>query len=83
MTERYKDLLGARCRQHSTAGAYQEWIAKLLAQPFQRGADRRLRQTQPGGRARHAMFADQSLQDDEEIEVEFSNIHHSNKIYPE
>ena len=81
MAERYKYLLGARRRQHSITGAYQERIAKLLAQPLQRGADRRLRQTEPGGRARHAMFADQGLQDDEEIEVDFSDIHHGNKLH--
>jgi hypothetical protein len=29
------------------------------------------------------MFADQGLEDDEEIEVELSDIHHGNNVYPE
>jgi len=52
--------------------------SSCCTQALQRGTDCRLRQTEPVGRARYAMILDQCLKDNEEVEIEFPDIHHSN-----
>ena len=60
----------ARCRPHAFGAARQQLIAKQRAQPREIVAHRRLAKPNAGRRARNAALRQQSIERDQQIEVE-------------
>ena len=62
--------------------AHEQGIARLFAQPPQRVADRRLRERQPGRRARHAAFGEHRPQHRQQVQVEAVEMNpiHGNRV---
>ena len=60
---------GPRRQHHAPAGAHEQRVAELLADPRQRVAHRRRRQPEPRRRPRDAALLQQGVEGDEEAEV--------------
>ena len=61
---------GERRELVGVAAARQDRVVEVVAQPRQRGAQRRLAEVQPLGGARHAALGEQGVQRDQQVEVE-------------
>ena len=74
--DRLRDLLGQRRRRHALCRAQEQFVAEQAAQPLQGVADRRLRDAQRFGRARHAALDHQLVEDSQQVEIKIVEIHH-------
>jgi len=64
--------------QQAALGAYEQGIAKQVAEAHQHAADRRLSVTEPRGCSRNISFFEQCVEHDEQVEVNFPDIGHGN-----
>jgi hypothetical protein len=60
---------------HSGSRPDEERVGEEPAEPSQRGAHRRLRQTDPSSSTRHAALDQQRIESHEQVEVDIRNIH--------
>ena len=70
-----RELLRPRRRCDAAGGAHEQRVAQRQSQPRQRVAGRRLRQTEPLGRAADAARLVHRLEHVQQVEVEVSNMH--------
>ena len=75
VADRLGEALGERCAGHAAADLHQQLVLKVLTQPGQCAAHRRLAQMQSLARARDVLIGEQCVQRHQQVQVEAIESH--------
>src|SRR4051794_38531098 len=78
LLQRNGQRLCPRSRQQAALSSYEQGVAKEVAQACQHAADRRLCVAQPRGCSRDIALIEQSIEHDQQVEINLLDIGHNN-----